>query len=47
MDLTGALLRAGATRPHMLAVTMPGATMVRLAVEEAAPPGLAGGADAG
>ena len=34
MDLTGALLRAGATRPHVLAVTMPGATMVRLAVEE-------------
>jgi hypothetical protein len=34
MDLTGALLRAGATRPHVLAVTMPGATAVRLAAEE-------------
>lgn len=34
MDLTGVLLRAGATRPHVLAVTMPGATAVRLAAED-------------
>jgi hypothetical protein len=34
MDLTGVLLRAGAARPHVLAVTMPGATAVRLAAEE-------------
>jgi hypothetical protein len=34
VDLTGALLRAGAARPHVLAVTMPGATAVRLAAEE-------------
>jgi hypothetical protein len=34
MDLTGALLRAGAARPHVLVVTMPGATAVRLAAEE-------------
>jgi hypothetical protein len=33
VDLTGVLLRAGATRPHVLAVTMPGATAVRLAAE--------------
>ena len=34
MDLTGALLRAGATRPHVLVATVPGATAVRLAAEE-------------
>jgi hypothetical protein len=34
VDLTGVLLRAGATRPHVLAVTMPGATAVRLAAED-------------
>ena len=34
MDLTGVLLRAGAARPHVLAVTMPGATAVRLAAED-------------
>ncbi len=34
MDLTGALLRAGAARPHVLTVTMPGGTVVRLAAEE-------------
>jgi hypothetical protein len=34
VDLTGALLRAGAARPHVLTVTMPGGTAVRLAVEE-------------
>ncbi len=34
MDLTGALLRAGAARPHVLVATMPGATAVRLAAEE-------------
>ena len=34
MDLTGAMLRAGAARPHVLAVTMPGGTRVRLAAEE-------------
>ena len=34
MGLTGVLLRAGATRPHVLAVTMPGATAVRLAAED-------------
>jgi hypothetical protein len=34
VDLTGALLRAGAARPHVLAVTMPGGTAVRLAAEE-------------
>jgi hypothetical protein len=34
VDLTGALLRAGAARPHVLAVTMPGAAAVRLAAEE-------------
>src|SRR6266702_2790423 len=34
MDLTGALLRAGAARPHVLVATMAGATAVRLAAEE-------------
>ena len=34
MDLTGALLRAGAARPHVLTVTMPGGTAVRLAAEQ-------------
>jgi len=34
MDLTGALLRAGAARPHVLIATMPGTTAVRLAAEE-------------
>ena len=34
MDLTRVLLRAGATRPHVLAVTMPAATAVRLAAED-------------
>jgi hypothetical protein len=34
VDLTRVLLRAGATRPHVLAVTMPGATAVRLAAED-------------
>jgi hypothetical protein len=34
VGLTGVLLRAGATRPHVLAVTMPGATAVRLAAED-------------
>ena len=34
MDLTAALLRAGAARPHVLAVTMPGGTAVRLAAEQ-------------
>ena len=34
MDLTGALLRAGAARPHVLTVTAPGATVVRLAAED-------------
>jgi hypothetical protein len=35
VDLTEAMLRAGAARPHVLAVTMPGGTAVRLAAEEA------------
>ncbi|HEY1620862.1 MAG TPA: hypothetical protein VGG25_24780 [Streptosporangiaceae bacterium] len=34
MGLTGLLLRAGAARPHVLTVTAPGATAVRLAAEE-------------
>jgi hypothetical protein len=34
MDLTTALLRAGAARPHVLLAVMPGATAVRLAAEE-------------
>lgn len=34
MGLTGALLRAGARRPDVLAAVMPGGTPVRLAVEE-------------
>jgi hypothetical protein len=34
VDLTGALLRAGAARPHVLIVTAPGGTAVRLAAEE-------------
>ena len=34
MGLNGVLLRAGATRPHVLAVTMPGATAARLAAED-------------
>jgi hypothetical protein len=34
VDLTGTLLRAGAARPHVLTVAMPGATAVRLAAEE-------------
>lgn len=34
MDVTGMLLRVGAARPHVLVVTMPGSTAVRLAVEE-------------
>jgi hypothetical protein len=34
VDLTGVLLRAGATRPHVLAVGMPGATAIRLAAED-------------
>jgi hypothetical protein len=34
VDLTGMLLRAGATRPRVLAASMPGATAVRLAAEE-------------
>ncbi len=33
MGLTAALLRAGAQRPHVLTVTMPGGTAVRLEVE--------------
>ena len=33
MDLTRAMLRAGAARPHVLIVTMPGGTAVRLAAE--------------
>ncbi|MGY1439784.1 hypothetical protein [Streptomyces reniochalinae] len=33
MDLTGALLRATAARPHVLLVTTPGGTAVRLAAE--------------
>jgi hypothetical protein len=34
VDLTGVVLRAGATRPRVLAAVMPGATAVRLAAEE-------------
>lgn len=34
MDLTGLLLRACATRPHVLIAAMPGGTQVRLAAEE-------------
>ena len=34
VDLTRALLRAGAARPHVLTVTMPGGTAVRLAAEQ-------------
>jgi hypothetical protein len=34
MDLTAALLRAGAARPHVLVVAMPGATAVCLAAEQ-------------
>jgi hypothetical protein len=34
VGLTGLLLRAGAARPHVLTVTAPGATAVRLAAEE-------------
>ena len=34
MDLTGVMLRAGAARPHVLTVTMPGGTAVRLAAEQ-------------
>ena len=34
MDLTTAMLRAGAARPHVLTVAMPGGTAVRLAAEE-------------
>ncbi len=34
MDLTGVLLRVGAARPHVLTVTTPGGTAVRLAAEE-------------
>lgn len=33
MDVTGLLLRAGATRPHVMIVAMPGGTEVRLAAE--------------
>lgn len=35
MGLTGALLRAGARRPHVLVADLPGATVVRLAAEQA------------
>jgi len=34
VDLTGVLLRAGAARPHVLTVAMPGGTAVRLAAEQ-------------
>jgi hypothetical protein len=34
MGLTGLLLRAGATRPHVLGAAMPGGAAVRLATEE-------------
>lgn len=34
MDVTGMLLRAGGSRPHVLIAAMPGATEVRLAAEE-------------
>jgi hypothetical protein len=34
VGLTGLLLRAGAARPHVLTVAVPGATAVRLAAEE-------------
>jgi len=34
VGLTGLLMRAGATRPHVLVAAMPGGTVVRLAVEE-------------
>lgn len=34
MGLTGALLQAGARRPHVLVATMPGGTRVRLSVED-------------
>jgi hypothetical protein len=34
VDLTGLLLRAGATRPHVLVAAVPGGTRVRLAAEE-------------
>lgn len=33
MDLTGALVRAGAARPHVLVAAMPGSTAVRLVAE--------------
>src|SRR5258706_14403952 len=33
MGLTGALLRAGAARPHVLIAAVPGGTAVRLAAE--------------
>jgi len=34
VDVTGLLLRAGATRPHVMIAAMPGATDVRLTAEE-------------
>jgi hypothetical protein len=34
VDVTGLLLRAGATRPHVMIAAMPGATEVRLTAEE-------------
>jgi len=34
VDVTGLLLRAGATRPHVMIAAMPGATAVRLTAEE-------------
>jgi hypothetical protein len=34
VDVTGLLLRAGATRPHVMIAAMPGGTDVRLAAEE-------------
>ncbi len=34
MDVTGLLLRAGATRPHVMIAAMPGGTDVRLTAEE-------------
>jgi hypothetical protein len=34
VDLTGLLLRVGATRPHVLIAALPGGTQVRLAAEE-------------
>ena len=33
MDVTGLLLRAGASRPHVMIAAMPGGTEVRLAAE--------------